>query len=78
MRLGARRGWSISVGKLYEKEADFAAMRGSDKRSVQVSDSIADARTSERERKPLPAIRDAYPKLILARSGHAVYDSDDI
>ena len=25
---------------------------------------------------PLLAIRDAYPKLILTRSGHAVYDSD--
>lgn len=73
-----RRGWSLYVGKLYEKEVDFVVMRGSEKRYVQVSDSIADARTFERERKPLLAIRDAYPKLILTRSGHAVHDSDGI
>ena len=38
------------------------------------SDNISDEKTFEREYSPLLAIRDAYPKMIIARTHHETYD----
>ncbi|MCE5223808.1 ATP-binding protein [bacterium] len=61
-----RRGYDVSIGKFGDKEVDFIASTVNEKKYIQVTESLNDPATREREFAPLIAIRDNYEKIMIA------------
>lgn len=60
-----RRGYKVYVGKCDNKEIDFVAMKKEETRYFQVTESIVEEKTKEREIAPFYSTNDFYEKTII-------------
>ena len=70
-------GFDVFIGQINGKEIDFVARRGTEIMYVQVSMSITDEATYQREFGNLKLIRDNYPKYIITLDPNAALVNDD-
>jgi predicted AAA+ superfamily ATPase len=61
-----RRGYTVSVGKLGEREIDFIATARNEKIYIQVAYLLSSPETVEREFSVLQQVSDNYPKVVLS------------
>lgn len=61
-----RRGYSVFIGKIKDKEIDFVAEKKNEKLYVQVTYKMESEKTVKREFEPLLMVRDHYPKYVVS------------
>ena len=71
-------GHKVEVGRWDAYEVDFVATKGGVRTDIQVAYLLADEKTLERELRPLRAIGDNYPRLILSMDSHFREDHEGI
>lgn len=73
-----RRGYRVNVGKLKDKEIDFVMRKNDELHYIQVTASMVDESTFEREMRPLREIRDNYEKTVLTLDRFSVGNYEGI
>ncbi len=73
-----RKGYQVAIGKIGTLEVDFVATKSNEKIYYQISASILDSDTRERELRPLQAISDNYPKIIITMDDLPFDDYDGV
>lgn len=73
-----RRGYGVYVGKVGKTEVDFIARHGDEIQYFQVTASMVEQATFDREIAPLKAIADNYPKTILTLDRFTLGNYDGI
>ena len=73
-----RRGFTVNVGKIGNQEVDFIVKKGDLIEYIQVSASLTEQSTFDREISPLRQIKDNYPKTILTLDKFTLGNYDGI
>ena len=73
-----RRGYTVNVGKIGNTEIDFVARKDERIFYYQVTASMTEKSTFDREMAPLKAISDNYPKIVLTLDRFTLGDYDGI
>ena len=73
-----RRGYEVTVGVAGEREIDFVAERGSERRYVQVAYLLESPATIARELAAFAAVRDSYPRVLLSLDPHQPSDFEGV
>ena len=73
-----RRGYQVFIGKWYDSEVDFLAIRQDTRKYYQVTLSMADLHVQTRELAPLAAIHDNYEKIVLSMDKTYVTDYNGV
>ncbi len=71
-------GHKVEVGRWDTYEVDFVATKDGVRTDIQVAYLLAEERTLERELRPLRAIGDNYPRLVLSMDSHFREDHEGI
>lgn len=62
-----RRGFDVQVGTMPQNEVDFVARRPDAQVYVQVSETVLDPETLEREVAPFSKLKDGYPRVLITK-----------
>ena len=73
-----RRGYQVFIGKWYETEVDFVAIKQDERKYYQVTYSLMNENVKDREIAPLASIPDNYEKTVLSMDNTFITDHEGI